>query len=167
MITQKKLKELFSYNKATGKLRRKSSGLAVGTRDKDGYLNINVDRKQYKIHRLAWLYVYGELTYNEIHHKNHKRDDNRIKNLEAVTHQENLVKRRLFKNNISGYAGVTFNRHSHRWVVTLSRDNKNYNFGSYKELEIAVKIIKRARREYLGNGKFLSKIKKKHLWIKK
>jgi len=98
MITQHELKELVTYNPTTGeffwnKVRR---GVAKGKRAGSkghmrGYERIMINRKNYYSQRLAWLYVNGELPKYDTDHINGITDDNRISNLRAVTHSENLL----------------------------------------------------------------------------
>ena len=69
-LTQKRLKELFHYNPTTGIftwLVNKGNariGYKAGTKKKDGYIQIRIDRKNFLAHRLAWLYNYGYLPEN-------------------------------------------------------------------------------------------------------
>jgi hypothetical protein len=46
----------------------------------------------YRLHRLVWTTFVGEIPKGlEIHHKNHDKSDNRLKNLALVTHQQNMI----------------------------------------------------------------------------
>lgn len=46
----------------------------------------------YRLHRLVWETFVGEIPKGlEIHHKNHDKSDNRLKNLALVTHQQNMI----------------------------------------------------------------------------
>lgn len=67
MLTQKRLREVLSYDPATGIFRwtitrgaNAKAGFVAGSPDVKGYLRIMIDGVTYKSHRLAWLYVYGE-----------------------------------------------------------------------------------------------------------
>jgi len=68
---------------------------------KEGYINISIDRKLYRAHRLAWLYVNGVFP-SEIDHINRVKSDNRICNLREVSRSENCQNRstsKRVKNN--------------------------------------------------------------------
>ena len=58
------------------------------TKNKDGYFRNGVAGT---LHRLIYADVYGEIPKSlEIDHINGIRDDNRIENLQAVTHKQNV-----------------------------------------------------------------------------
>ena len=111
MITQKELKDLLHYDPETGVFTwlksgkgRKANGETRGLTN--GYFTIRINWRQYKAHRLAWLYVYGVWPKGQIDHINHNTTDNRIANLREVTNQENHRNMSLSKNNTSGVTGV-------------------------------------------------------------
>ena len=74
--------------------------------DIDGYRIIQIDGKQYKAHRLAWLFVYGEWPTKFIDHINGNPADNRIANLREATYHENARNRKVSNRNLSGFKGV-------------------------------------------------------------
>jgi len=113
-ITKDRLCEALSYDQETGMFRWVScsarnvkNGDAAGTIDSKGYRTIRVDYVVHKAHRLAWLYVYGELPSGVIDHINGDRGDNRIANLRDATHAINCQNvRKANKNNTSGLLGA-------------------------------------------------------------
>lgn len=110
MITQAELKERFNYDPETGIFTSKKTGKRVGykgsTSSDRGYLRTKVNNKNYLMHRLAWLYMYGE-DPNIIDHINGIKTDNRISNLRNANSQINNQNLKNAKShNISGYLGV-------------------------------------------------------------
>lgn len=68
MITQARLQELLNYDRATGLFHWQVStsnralvGSLAGGTAVNNHRVIIIDRESYTAHRLAWLYVYGEL----------------------------------------------------------------------------------------------------------
>lgn len=112
MLTQEYLKSILFYNPDTGGFNRIKNvkGMKqdhVGWVNNKGYLRTGIKRKEYMIHRLAWLYVYGVMPKNQIDHINGVRSDNRICNLRESTNAENQQNQRKPKsNNQSGFLGV-------------------------------------------------------------
>lgn len=60
---------------------RTRKGMASGSKNKDGYIEISTMGKVHMAHRLAWEMYHGVRPRNEIDHINGVRDDNRIINL--------------------------------------------------------------------------------------
>lgn len=69
----------------------------------NGYMRalIKIKKKNYQIymHRLVWFWYYGELPNDaEINHKDGNKANNKIENLEMITHRENI--RHAYENNL-------------------------------------------------------------------
>ena len=115
MITQERLKELLRYEPDTGKFywlggRRggnTAAGKPAGAITRNGYVRIASGGKAYLAHRLAWLYVNGELPEVSVDHINNNTTDNRICDLRLATFSENQYNRRVAKNNKSGIKGLS------------------------------------------------------------
>jgi len=139
MLTQDRLKELFTYNENTGDLTRKvtaggrKAGQVIDSKNQKGYLRVKVDRVEYKVHRVIWLYVYGIHPKDQIDHINQIKDDNRISNLREVDNKTNCMNKPLQKNNTTGVAGVTWRERDKCYYVVI---NSKY-YGVSKSLEQA------------------------------
>lgn len=131
MITQARLKELMTYDKDTGIFTRKKAtalrhtvGEIVGVNHKSGYLKCGIDNKEYLLHRLAWLYEYGEMPKKMIDHINQNKADNRLCNLKDVSNSENLRNMRKSKSNKSGFTGVYYDKARDKWKANIYVNGK-------------------------------------------
>ena len=157
MITQIELRELLHYDPHTGifthadrKWHRKyykgkRVGKAVGSDDGRGYLRATVKYKVYKLHRLAWLYMTGVYPDHQINFANGNKKDLRWRNLRKASHQSNHHKMKMFKNNTTGYKGVTPNKRDGGYRAQIGVNCKNINLGNYSSPEEAHLAYLRAR----------------------
>ena len=141
-MTQNELKEILRYDPDTGifiwKLnvgKRLKAGQRAGSNDGRGYIHIKINGKNYKAHRLAWLYMYGQWPKKHIDHINKVKHDNRIENLRCVTNQENL-----FNTDAKGYS---WHKASQKWKAKIVLDGKHKHLGLYDtEAEARTAYIK-------------------------
>lgn len=140
MITQSKLKGLFEYredgNLISKTIRAGSAykpGDIVGTLNEDGYLQIKIESRLYRLHTLIYIYHHGACS-ELIDHIDTNKLNNRIENLRITTHTTNQWNRGLFSNNTSGVKGLTYNKKSGTWQASVMANGKrNYKHfkGSY------------------------------------
>ena len=157
--TQERLKQVFEYNPETGIFMRKpkltkrsrKTAIPVGTIHEDGYVYFGLDYKIYLAHRLAWLYMTGEVP-NYLDHKNGIKSDNRFSNLRLATQAQNQLNHQKTCRNKSGIKGVCWVKRSNRWVAQASLNGKYNWLGSFKTIEEAEACV-RAFRE-LHHGEF-------------
>jgi len=102
----KELKNNFLYDEETGQIIRTTRKNSNGSYDKDGYLIIKFKSKQYKAHRLVWLYHKGSYPKYGIDHINRNRKDNRIENLRDVPQKINCWNSNKKVNPETGVCGV-------------------------------------------------------------
>lgn len=153
MITQEELKELLNYNPETGiftykKKRAKCTpGKIAGTYHVNGYTHIQLNRKIYKAHRLAWLYVYGYFP-QFIDHINCDRGDNRLCNLREVNIYQNNHNSKINKNNTSGIKGITWHKKAQKWCAQIDANGKHIYLGIFDDIDLAKLVIEEARKKY-------------------
>lgn len=85
-LSTEDLRKLLHYCPDTGIftwVRTLKKGLVAGTPHKSGFLRVNLRGESYFMHRLAWLWVYGEFPRTTLLHINGVKTDNRICNLTA------------------------------------------------------------------------------------
>lgn len=105
-------------------------GIICNSKNKKGHIQIGIDGRAHGAHRLAWLYVYGEIPKNEIDHINGIRDDNRIVNLRNATHHQNCWNSAVTKSS-SGLRCVFWNKKMKVWNASTSFKCKRYYLGSF------------------------------------
>jgi len=147
MITQLRLKELVTYNKSTGiftwkvdKARAKR-GDALGSKTALGYIETSIDGEKYLVHRLVWLYTYGNFPKNNIDHINGIPNDNRICNLRDVTQKQNMMNTKLQCNSTSKQRGVSYAARDSKWRSYITIDNKQVFLGQYS-CKLAATIVR-------------------------
>jgi len=124
--------EHFKDNRAYNSWNARYAGQKAGSFDKNGYLVIGINKKVYKAHRLAFLYVYGWLP-KQVDHKNNDglKSDNRIINLRAANHSTNGMNQGKQKNNTSGLKGVYWFKASNKWGSIITKGYKRIYLGSF------------------------------------
>jgi hypothetical protein len=147
----KLLKTLLLYDPLTGLFTwRKSNskkpvvGTTAGTLHPHGYIRININKRMYYAHRLAWLYIYGEWPPREIDHKDRDPANNRIVNLRLATHAQNACNAPKRRTNSSGFKGVY--AHQGRWTAHIQIGGKSLYLGVFD-------TAKEAYAAYLGAAK--------------
>ena len=110
----------------------------AGSLHPTGYIFINLFRKRYSAHRLAWFYVYGIWPKNDIDHINRSCADNRILNLRDVTKSKNQHNSKMRINNTSGIKGVSFQKRSQKWRAVIDKDGEQIWLGEFIDKQSAI-----------------------------
>ena len=160
-LSQARLRELLHYDPDTGVFTwrvnvgsRAAAGGHPNCRDKNGYVLIRVDKRLYKAHRLAWLYVYGAWPAHGLDHINHIPSDNGIANLRDITHSQNMQNRGATKSSKSGIKGVYWSDYKHKWVAQIRLNYAHYRLGAYATKEAAAAAYKQAALKLHTHGAF-------------
>lgn len=138
MITREELQSILHYDKNTGVFTKLSNGKEVKGSFNDNYKRIQINKKRYYLHRLAYLYEYGFIP-DEVDHINRNRSDNRIVNLRDGSGAVNRRNKSLSYNNTSGKTGVKFYENRNRWVSTIYSNSKPIHLGTFDNLDEAIK----------------------------
>lgn len=129
--------------------------MKAGTKDFNGYMNIGINNKIYKEHRLVYLYHFGFIP-KIIDHINRNKEDNRIENLRECTHSQNKMNQGLKSNNTSGVVGVNFDLRRNNWYARITIKGNVKYLGSYKDIEEAKKVRFNAERKYFKEFAYIS-----------
>lgn len=140
-LSQDELREVFSYDLLSGivlwKIKPNKRGAVkvgdvAGCLRKDGYVTVGYRRNNYLLHRLIWVYVYGEIpSQKHVDHKDLNRSNNQISNLRLCTDTENARNVSLSVSNRSGHKGVHWCEKIKRWVAKTRVNGKRIHIGTH------------------------------------
>lgn len=132
-LTHDRLLELVSYDPDTGifinKIKRSNcspAGKVLGTPNASGHLIIQIDKKQYMAHRLAWFYCFSEWPENIIDHIDGNPANNSLDNLREATKSTNGFNSGKRSNNTSGFKGAFFDKRRNKFYsqINIQRTKK-------------------------------------------
>lgn len=157
MITQEELKKIISYDAETGDfkwlVRRGASaapGNVAGTINaKTGYRIIKFKGRAVPGHRLAFLYMTGEIP-ETVDHINNIRNDNRWINLRPTDRRGNCRNSIRRKDCKSGVKGVCWNKRLKKWIAQINVRGYTEHVGCFPDLIGAELAVRRAREKYHG-----------------
>lgn len=151
-LTQAYLREILHYDPVTGsftwrvaraqkKVGDNAGRVYTGRASKElrwGYVEIGIDNKLYRAHRLAWLYMTGEWPKVYIDHKDGDRTNNSFSNLRECTAKQNAHNRFNHHGKTSKYLGVCLDKHTKKWQASIRVNGKAIYLGQFaNELDAA------------------------------
>lgn len=102
--------------------------------DKDGYQRLILlkdgKKSNKRVHRLVWE-SFNNKTDLPVDHINNIKTDNRLCNLQAITHRENTTKRSMYYKKSSIYTGVNFDKYSKKWKSQIIINGKHKHLGLF------------------------------------
>lgn len=146
-VSQERVLELFKYE--DGKLFRKSDDQPAKIYVTKGhrYARIKFDKREFKLHRIIFLYHKGYLP-DIIDHINGDRYDNRIENLREANTYQNRQNSRIYSTSKSGVKNVYWVSNCQKWRVVISINGKRKDFGLYTDIEEAKQVATSMRDKY-------------------
>lgn len=156
MISVERLKEVLRYDPETGTwtwlVHRgcKLAGDNAGYFDiQKEYLMIGIDGVVYHAHRLAFLYMTGEIP-ERVDHKDTDRRNCKWNNLRSATHSENLFNRGPTKRNRTGFKGVFKHNIGSGYTAKITINKKVMYLGYFKTAEEAFDAYQTAAKQQHG-----------------
>lgn len=127
------------------------SGRKAGTVNGKGYIQVCIDGKLHLAHRLALLYVTGEMP-KEVDHINRVRDDNRIENLrDSISHANNMGNQSIQKRDkSSSYKGVCWDKNRGKWMASIKVNRRRIHLGRFSDETLAAKAYNSAAISAFG-----------------
>jgi hypothetical protein len=144
-LTAARLRELFHYDPITGNFIRLSNGKAAGTLNACGYIVFVCDGRLMYAHRLAWLYMSGEMPKWSVDHINGSRSDNRWSNLRDVPHQLNCQNNRRGQGRAK-MLGAVWNSRANKWRSVITSSGMQIHLGTFETAEQAHAAYVEAKR---------------------
>ena len=143
------LNELYEYD--DGLLLNKKTRHIYCNLDRDGYLRVRKDGKEYRAHRLIWEMHNGPISIDMlIDHIDGDRLNNRIENLRLATRQQNNANSLGSRHGSELPKGIV--RVSSKYRARLTYKGKTYSIGTYTTIEEAKEAYDTKNAEL--NGEF-------------
>ena len=152
-LTAEYLRSILDYNPETGVFTWKAGrrwvkkGTIAGSPNTSGYMRIVVDGREYKAHRLAWFFYYGEWPKGHLDHKDRDPANNAISNLRECTPRENQHNSTKCWGS-SKYQGVSWQKSRNKWKAQIRVNNKLLHLGVFDDELEAANVYREAKEKY-------------------
>jgi hypothetical protein len=159
MVSKERLQEVLDYNPEIGVFtwkvattNRVQVGSVAGCKGPRGSIMIRLGSRQYSAHRLAWLYVYGDVPDGmDVIHSNYKNSDNRIENLRCITKVATLVRCGKIKpfypvKKLGVYCTTS------GWKASIKVNSKSVCLGTFSNKDGAEAAYSKAKRRIKGGS---------------
>lgn len=144
--------DIFEYRDGNlfRKAARKNQHKHVGWVNNSGYLQTEVNKKCYMVHRIIYEMHHGKIPPGmQIDHINVNQLDNRIENLRLATQSQNQINCGVQKNSSTKLRGV-HKTPSGKYQARLGYKGKKLYLGLFDTPEEAARVCEEKRRELHG-----------------
>ena len=163
-ISQEYLKSILRYDPNSGIFTWKISisnnqifagdvaGYSANHGNRTNYIMIGIDRESYRAHRLAFLYMTGNIP-KLIDHKDKDGTNNKWNNLRDSNKSLNAANTKKRSDNTSGHKGVSYRsdpRRVKKWRACIVINGKQKVIGTYHTKEEAADAYNKAAIEHFG-----------------
>lgn len=135
---------------------KRYAGTQAGTADQ-GYVRIYICGRMWRAHRLAWLYVYGELPSGGLDHRDLNKSNNAIGNLRLADQSHNAANARVRSSNRARLKGVNIDHRDGRISASIYFSGRKRHLGTFASIEDAhaayCEAAKRQWGEFSNSGR--------------
>lgn len=131
-----RLRWAYTYN-------NKIKGELAGWQTHRGYWMVKLCGGKFLAHRVIWAITHDEWPEEQIDHINGDPSDNRIENLRIANQSQNNWNRPIFRNNTTGFPGVTYEPSRNKYKAAIRIDGKPKNLGRFDSAEEASEAYQR------------------------
>lgn len=154
-ISQERIKEVLSYDTDYGiftwldHVTHKKTKHPGNKGKKSRYGQIKIDNVSHYSHRLAWVFVFGDIPDNMlVDHKDGDTGNNKISNLRLSTKVQNGCNSKIRTHNKLKLKGVEQHRDTKRFAARITVNGERINLGTYDTAEEAHKVYCDAAVKY-------------------
>ena len=140
-------KDGFLFNR-TSRSPRQLVGSIVGSLSDKGYLQFQLGKNYYKVHRVIYILEHGEIPEGfQVDHIDGNKLNNNIENLRLATNTENCNNKEKRKIPCSSqYKGVSFHKATGKWIAQINIDGKRTTIGLFdNELDASDAYIRKSK----------------------
>lgn len=129
-------------------------GMQAGRITAQGRMQIGVDKKQYFVHRLVWLFETGAWPEGMLDHVNGDPLDNRYHNLRPTNFVLNGQNQRAHRpnNKSAKLLGVSWHKHKKQYIASIKVYGKKKHLGYFDTADTAHAAYVTAKRIYHEAG---------------
>ena len=149
---------MLNYDPITGILtwRKGRGGYPAGSKagclDSKGYIQISINKKKYRAHRIAWaLHTGMDPGDLEIDHIDLNKQNNAFSNLRLANRLENCWNRPKVNKSVGSLKNVYFRKTSGKWFSQITVNGKYIYLGTYDSQHLAYKAYCEAANKFHGN----------------
>lgn len=132
--------DMFVYDSESGLLTRRkwtsnrTVGAPVGSPNKDGHLKTTIRGKSYLVHRVIWLFHYGNWPDGPLDHIDGDPANNRIINLRIASQLENARNLGIPIHNKWGIMGVCWVQAQKKWIAQIKANGEQIHLGNFDSI---------------------------------
>lgn len=137
----------------TNRGKKMKLGDIAGRLGNDGYYRVGINYKTYSIHRIVYA-LFHDLELDQlpkyVDHIDRNPSNNDPDNLRPCTQSQNIANTDRYKNNTSGFKGVSWCKRDKEWIARINIYGKNRFLGRFDSIEDAAKAYEEAALKYYG-----------------